>query len=90
MTFPYIGWVLTPSFKPKKEFFVKPYFSYSGCTDWHLTDKGKAVSVKSIYTTFRDAINGGYERLNQQQSVLDKQQENINKRRAALEKASKQ
>ena len=88
MTFPYTGWVLMPSFKPKQEQFVKVYGDYVNKHDWHITDKGKTVHIGDIHPSKQAAIAVGHARLQQQQNDLDKKQANINKRRAALEKAA--
>ncbi|AXF52947.1 MAG: hypothetical protein [Caudoviricetes sp.] len=88
MTFPYTGWVLTPGFTPKQEKFVKPYGHGVEQCDWHLTERHKIVHVGSIYSCKAEAICAGNQRLREQQAALDKKQANINKRRAALEKAA--
>ena len=88
MTFPYTGWVLMPSFKPKQEQFVKAYGDYTNKNDWHITDNGKSVHITEIYGSKPDAINAGGKQLIAQQAALDKKQANINKRRVALEKAA--
>ena len=73
-----------PSLKPKQESFFQSRYSNHDC---HQTEKGKVIHVNSIYPTLLDAINAGHERLSLEQEALDKKQENINKRRDALEKA---
>ncbi|MGE8446614.1 MAG: hypothetical protein ACN6O1_10385 [Comamonas sp.] len=83
MTFPYTGWVLMPSYKPKPEQFVKSFRATH-----HVTDKGKYVHLSEIYVSMTQAINAGTKHLSEQQAALDKKQANINKRRAALEKAA--
>lgn len=88
MTFPYTGWVLIPSFTPKQEKFVSPYGFGDEQKEWHRTEKHKLVHVDSIYFCKAAAIYAGNQRLRDQQAALDKKQANINKRRAALEKAA--
>lgn len=84
MTFPYTGWVLMPSFKPKQEQFLE----HARQSNWHVTDKKKPVHIGDIHPSKQAAIAVGHARLQQQQNDLDKKQANINKRRAALEKAA--
>jgi len=88
MTFPYTGWVLTPGFTPKQEKFVMPYGHSEEQNDWHFTERKKVVNVGSIYVSKEAAICAGNQRIRDQQAALDKKQANINKRRAALEKAA--
>lgn len=90
MTFPYTGWVLTPGFTPKQEKFVQPYGFGGEQTEWHRTEKHKLVHFGSIYASKEAAICAGNQRLRDQQAALDKKQANINKRRAALEKAAEE
>lgn len=85
MTFPYTGWVLMPSFKPVKTIFVEAARYSEG---WHKSEGGKTYSTQNIYATKDAAISAGHIDLHQQQAALDKKQANINKRRAALEKAA--
>ena len=83
MTFPYTGWVLLPSFKPKQEQFAGSFYA-----SHHVTDKSKYVRIGDIHPSKQAAIAVGHARLQQQQNDLDKKQANIDKRRAALEKAA--
>ena len=82
-TFPYTAWVLMPSFKPVEVTFVDTY-----CGEWHKTQAGKAYHHTVIHQTKAAAITCGLADLKKQQAAIDKMQQNLNKRRAVLEKAS--
>lgn len=90
MKFPYAGWVLMPSFKPKEITFVRQYETRWGTKKptYHQPESGKEYHVDDIYKSKTDAIRVGHKRLNEQQEALDKKQLNLNKRRAVLEKAA--
>lgn len=81
MKFPYTGWVLTPSFKPKQEVFTED--GHSWLKDWHVTEKGKRYATEYIHANKEAAIEAGHQSLKQQQAAVDKKQAAIN--RAALE-----
>ena len=81
--FPYKGWVLTPSFKPVEKTFVSlGYYSY------HRDDGEKDYHPDNIFEDKPSAIAWGREDLERQKSALDKKLANIEKRRAALDKAA--
>lgn len=85
--YPYLGWVLTPSFKPKQVTLITKY-GY-GQTDYgDLTEAHKLYALDEIFPTKEEAITYGHERVKKQQAALDKTQAAIHKRRASLEKAS--
>lgn len=86
-TYPYDGWVLLPSFKPKKVTFVKNYGSWSGADYGDISDAGKYYPCSQIHESRSDAITEGHNRLNLQQARLDKQLAVMQKRRAELVKA---
>ncbi len=81
--FPYKGWVLTPGFKPVEKTFVSRY-GYG----WHDADCGKPFRTENIHEDKDSAIAWGREELERQQAALDHRQANIQKRRAALDKAA--
>ncbi len=83
-SFPYTAWVLMPSFKPVEVTFVEEKWA-----SWHATAQGKRYHANNIHPTKAAAIAWGLADLARQQATIDKKQENLNKRRAALEKASK-
>ncbi len=87
-TYPYAGWVLLPSFKPVEVTFVSAYKSFSNEDYGDNSQDGKLYGRSDIFDSKSAAIQEGYARLKKQQADLDKKQININKRRAALEKAS--
>ncbi|WP_336695664.1 hypothetical protein [Delftia acidovorans] len=83
--FPYQGWVLTPGFKPVEKTFTDRSESYEY---WHYDETGKGYNKNDIHKDKASAIAWGRGNLKVQQAALDKKQENIEKRRAALDKAS--
>lgn len=84
--FPYIGWVLMPSFAPKQVEFVS-HTNYAAFDEqWHLPANGRGYKVSEIYPSRDAAIEAGYKRLAKQQADLGKKQVAINKRRATLDK----
>ena len=80
--FPYKGWVLTPGFKPVEKTFVG-----LGYYDYHRSDGEKEYHPDNIFKDKASAIAWGREDLERQKSALDKKLANIEKRRAALDKA---
>ena len=86
--YPYKAWILQPSFKPVEVTFTNPYVSYSYPDYGDLTDSGKIVVRQDIYESKESAISAGREKIVKQQSDLDKKQENIHKKHAALNKAA--
>ncbi len=88
-TYPYTAWMLQPSFKPVEVTIVAAAWPESPAySNWEHTDKKKAVNLSDLFFSKSEAIDDGWERIKKQQADLDKKQENLNKRRAALEKAS--
>lgn len=82
--YPYQAWVLMPSFKPKLETFVR-HISYG-----HEEAKtGKWYWPDAIYETKELAIEEGRKKVKEQQADIDKRQEKLNKRIAALDKAER-
>lgn len=89
-TFPYTAWVLTPSFKPVAVTFVRFRYQCPSYGSLHETDAGKTYRTKNIHQTRAAAIVWGFTDLAEQQAAIDKKQQNLYKRRAALDKASKE
>ena len=85
-TYPYQGWVLTPSFKPKEVTLTSRY-RYSSLDYGDLTDSSKLYALCDIFPNKAAAIAAGKKKVCEQQSKLDKAQANINKRSANLKKA---
>ena len=81
--FPYKGWVLTPGFKPVEKTFVS-----LGWCGYHRSDSEKEYHRDKIFKDKPSAIAWGREDLERQKSALDKKLSNIEKRRAALDKAA--
>ena len=86
--YPYAGWVLLPSFKPTEVTFVSAYKSFGNEDYGDNSQGGKLYARSEIFPSKTAAILEGHARLRKQQADLDKKQTNINKRRAALEKAA--
>lgn len=82
--FPYKGWVLTPSFKPVEKTFVSRAYYRS----YHKSDSEKEYHQDNIFKDKPSAIAWGRKDLERQKSALDKKMANIEKRRAALDKAA--
>ena len=86
-SYPYTGWVLTPSFVPKEVVLTRPYGTWSGGGCWDATDSGKSYHVEEIYATKAGAIDHGFALLDKQQADLAKRQSVLDKRRLNLQKA---
>ena len=85
-TYPYQGWVLTPSFKPKEVTLTSRY-GYASQDYGDLTESSKLYALSDIFPDKATAIAEGWARLREQQARLDKAQANINKRSTNLKKA---
>ena len=81
-TYPFICWVLQPSFKPKQVQITSHYYA-----EWYEADTGARYAGADMFPTQEQAIAEGRTRLAAQEALLAKRQENITKRRAALDKA---
>lgn len=84
--YPYTGWILTISMKPKPVVFVGGGKCYYGPYD--TTEDGKRYDIGRIYSTKSDAITAGNAQLDVQREKLKRMQERIDKRQAALDKAA--
>lgn len=81
--YPFSGWVLQPSFKPKEVTIVSgPHSSYQ------QSESGKWYANSDVYSTKDEAIQGGWERVRKQQEDLNKKQVSLNKKQAVLRKAA--
>lgn len=87
--YPYTGWVLQPSFKPKAVVFVEPYRSYSREDYGDIAESGALKARSEIYLTERDAFDAAYAKLAAMEADLEVKRERLAKRRATLDKASK-
>lgn len=87
-TYPYQAWVLRPSFKPAEITLVgeRPIW---GSESLELDENGQSYGLWALFTTKELAIAAGRKRIVTQQADLDKRHIGINKRIAALDKASK-
>ena len=87
--FPYTAWKLTPSFKPAEVVIKSAYRAWGPGEATHLiSDSGRYYLVGEIYATRDDAIADGRARLTQQEADIAKKVANIEKKRAALDKAA--
>lgn len=83
MAYPYLAWVLQPSFKPVQ---VEIVADYSG--EWVKSSKGKPYHKGYLFPTKEAAIADGWKRLGAQEADLQLKLDNIAKRKAALTKAT--
>lgn len=83
--FPRKAWVLQPSFRPKQVTLVEIPDSLK---EFAETDTGKWYRLTETYATKAEAIAGGWMRIGEQQTALDKKSTNLDKKRAALAKAT--
>ena len=81
-TYPFICWVLQPSFKPKQVQITSHYYA-----EWYQSDTGARYAGADMFPTQEQAIAEGRTRLATQEALLARRQANIDKRRAALDKA---
>ena len=80
-------WVLQPSLKPVEVTVIEKYKSWGGEYDGDLTAKGKLFSVESMFDSKEDAIKAGRYRCAAIRSDIDKREETLRKKIAALDKA---
>ena len=85
-TYPYQGWVLTHTFKPK-EVTLTARYGYASQDYGDLTDSNKLYALSEIFPSKEAAITEGWARVHAQQCKLDKAQTTLNKRSATLKKA---
>ena len=81
-TYPFICWVLQPSFKPKQVQITSHYYA-----EWYQSDNCHNYQGCDMFPTQEKAIAEGRTRLATQEALLARRQANIDKRRAALDKA---
>lgn len=86
-TYPYLGWILQPSFKPVQIELVKKYDSYSTVDYGDMVASGKLYRVNELFPSKAAAIAEGRARVKKQQADLDKKQASLQKRITALDKA---
>ncbi|MBO9679512.1 MAG: hypothetical protein J7556_14820 [Acidovorax sp.] len=84
--FPYTAWVLMPSFKPVQITLERISNGSTSYDEWHKAESGKFYHTDKIHPTKAAAIAWGLADLAKQQAAINKKQENLNKRRAALER----
>jgi predicted nucleotide-binding protein (sugar kinase/HSP70/actin superfamily) len=86
-SYPYKAWILQPSFKPIEVTFVEPY-RWLNEHRADVSDAGKYVLLKAIHPTLEAAIAHGWSEVERIQADIDKRNENLRKKRAALNKAA--
>ena len=86
-TYPRDVWVLQPSFKPVQITVTKKYGSYTNYDYGDLSDKGKLYAPESMFESKGAAIADGRERCAKLRADLEKREENLCKKIAALNKA---
>lgn len=82
-TFPYEGWVLSPTMRPHK---VKVIHSNSSGTFLH-TEDGRTFKASEIYPSQFRAIEAGHAILDENQRAIDRKQKKLDARRVNLDKA---
>jgi hypothetical protein len=98
-TYPYKAWVLMPSFKPVEIEFVGACDDDEYCEDGEgrpvdadpadITSGSKIYRLHEIYTTKQAAIAAGRALLVRMREAIEKLLVNLDKKSAALNKASK-
>lgn len=83
-TFPYNGWVLTPSYKPKQVTVTGEAVAYGLYREWHVTDTGNSYHHTHIHETREQAVAHGHAALDAQKLRIEKQQANLEKHRKNL------
>lgn len=86
--YPRTVWVLQPSFKPVAVTVVKSYDSWSSDDYGDITEKGKIYAISAMHETKEEAIRIGRCEIERQHADITKRTEAMNKRIAALDKAS--
>ena len=87
--YPYLGWVLMPSFKPKQITLTSTYNTWSA-GEWDISESGKSYLAAEIFQTKHEAIAYGFAQLSKQQAALDKAQAAIYKRISVLQNVEKE
>ncbi|WP_349573065.1 hypothetical protein [Azotobacter salinestris] len=82
-TYPYTAWVLMTSFKPKEVTIIQKRGSYEEASN------GKWYSKLDLYKSKGEAIAAARKMIKEAQAGIDKRQENLNKKIAALDKAER-
>jgi hypothetical protein len=88
-TYPYKAWTLTPSFKPVEvELVGLAWNDWGSYAHWDKSGSGKSYDSTKLHATKDAAIAAGFASLDEQRKKLEKMQATIDKRHAALHKAS--
>ena len=87
LTYPCKRWKLNPGFKPVEIELVEE-LSYWGDDKWGRTQTGSHIRLTETFDTQADAIADGWKRAAVQQADIDKRQQRLDKRKAALTKAA--
>lgn len=85
-SYPYTAWVLTASFNPKQVVITGPY--QYGAKYGDQTGGGKLYQHSDLHPDLPSAVRAGWAKIYEQQADIDKRQDRLNKRKAALIKAT--
>lgn len=88
--FPFIAWVLMPSFKPVEVEIVSSYKAWGNSDPYYENAKRKVYQKSELFGSKDEAISVGRARLEEQEADLAKRAAGIAKKRAVLEKAEHQ
>jgi len=84
-TFPYEGWVLSPTMRPHKVTVIGEKLSLHGYV--FKTDDGRTFKPSEVYPTQFRAIEAGHAILDENQRAIDRKQKKLDARRVNLDKA---
>jgi len=87
-TYPYKAWVLQPSFKPVEVELTQKSYPWSSTDYGDETAKGKSYRTSELHPSKDAAIAAGWIAVERIQADLDKRNETLRKKRAALNKAA--
>ena len=87
-TYPRDIWVLTPSYAVKQVTVVSGYRSYGSVDYGDITESTKLYRPDEMHVTKADAIVAGWDSVARVQADIDKRCQNLDKKRANLNKAS--
>jgi len=88
-SYPYKAWTLLPSFKPVEiEIVGLAWNDWGSYAHWDKSASGKGYDSTKLHATKDAAIAAGHVALDDQRAKLEKMAEKLERRRAALHKAS--
>lgn len=86
-TYPTDAWYLMQSFKPAQVKLIGRAFS-SGWAEWHKTSTGTHHHEEKLFQSKSEAVAFGREQISKLEADLAKRRVSLDKRIAALDKAS--